>query len=109
MGLLGRLRRRSKSQSRAGNAISYQHHLRSEVHDNPVPSIPVVRRDVAKNLPPRVLARIFAFVCPHAADNSYASSEESMTEDGCMLCDMRDLAHCALVCKLWRLEAQALL
>ncbi|MCJ1333282.1 hypothetical protein MMC10_009976 [Thelotrema lepadinum] len=29
-----------------------------------------------------------------------------MTEEGCMLCDTRDLAHCSLVCKSWTLEAQ---
>ncbi|KAF4201958.1 hypothetical protein CNMCM8927_000872 [Aspergillus lentulus] len=32
-----------------------------------------------------------------------------MTEDGCMLCDMRDLAHCAVVCKRWYLAAQSIL
>lgn len=65
-------------------------------------------RDLTKRLPRPVLARIFAAVCPHAIDYSYDTSEESMT-DGCMLCDMRDLAHCAQVCKRWFLEARALL
>lgn len=32
-----------------------------------------------------------------------------MSTDGCMLCDMRDLAHCALVCKRWYTPAQSLL
>jgi hypothetical protein len=32
-----------------------------------------------------------------------------MTEDGCMLCDMRDLAHCAVVCKRWYLAARGVL
>jgi len=60
-------------------------------------------------VPPYVLRNIFAEVCPHALDNSYDSSEESMTEDGCMLCDMRDLAQCALVSKQWNGVAQKLL
>jgi hypothetical protein len=73
------------------------------------PSPPrVPGRDCTKRLPRTVLARIFAFVCPHTVDNTYDTSEES-TSDGCMLCDMRDLAHCALVCKRWFLDARALL
>jgi hypothetical protein len=58
-------------------------------------------RDYTKRLPPDVLTNIFAHVCPHALDDSLNSSEESMTEDGCMLCDMRDLAHCSLVSRRW--------
>lgn len=65
--------------------------------------------DPTRNLPETVLTRIFALVCPHAVDSSYEKSEESMTEDGCMLCDMRDLAHCALVCKRWNPVATELL
>ncbi|KAI9368108.1 hypothetical protein BJX61DRAFT_240848 [Aspergillus egyptiacus] len=105
MGLLSRLRQRSKSQSRAGNAISHSHLRMNES----VPPLPAYAVDLTKRLPPPVLARIFAFVCPHAVDSSYDSSEESMTEDGCMLCDMRDLAHCALVCKRWCPVARSLL
>ncbi|EAW14903.1 F-box domain protein [Aspergillus clavatus NRRL 1] len=111
MGFLDRLRRRSKSHSRVGNAASYEHlRIASDSH-NPIPPVPSRRRqqDFTRNLPRPVLARILASVCPHAADHSYATSEESMTEDGCMLCDMRDLAHCAMVCKQWYSEAQALL
>ncbi|KAA8642903.1 hypothetical protein EYZ11_011296 [Aspergillus tanneri] len=117
MGFFGRLRRRSKSLSRAGrkgksidaeNAVTFEHNRR---HNNPLPPLPVntTGADHTKKLPPLVLARILTQVCPHAADASYESSEESMTEDGCMLCDMRDLAHCALVCKRWFLEARTLL
>ncbi|PYI01136.1 hypothetical protein BO78DRAFT_464866 [Aspergillus sclerotiicarbonarius CBS 121057] len=101
MGLLSRLRRRSKSHSRAGNVATYEH-LCVDSHHSFGP-------DATKRLPRPVLARIFAYVCPHTVDNSYDTSEESMTEDGCMLCDMRDLAHCAVVCKRWYLEARALL
>lgn len=106
MGFLSRLRKRSKSHSRAGNAVSYEH-LRTDREI--VPPLPIMGTDYTKRLPRRVLIRIFSFVCPHTEDNSYDTSEESMTEDGCMLCDMRDLAHCALVCKRWSIDADALL
>ncbi|KAL2865069.1 F-box domain protein [Aspergillus lucknowensis] len=106
MGLLSRLRGRSKSQSRAGNDASYSH-LRMD--DAGVPPLPGYAIDLTKQLPRPVLARIFTFVCPHAVNNTYDTSEESMTEDGCMLCDMRDLAHCALVSRRWYPVAQPLL
>ncbi|OOG00131.1 hypothetical protein ASPCADRAFT_504025 [Aspergillus carbonarius ITEM 5010] len=101
MGLLSRLRRRSKSHSRAGNVATYEH-LCVDTHHS-------FGLDATKKLPRPLLARIFAYVCPHTVDSSYDTSEESMTEDGCMLCDMRDLAHCAAVCKRWYLEARSLL
>lgn len=68
-----------------------------------------VPRDPTQNVPPAILGRIFSYVCPHAADDSYEKSEESMTEDGCMLCDMRDLAGCALVNRKWYWAARGLL
>lgn len=61
------------------------------------------------SLPPHVLDKIFAFVCPHAVDESYQTCEESGSDDACMLCDLRDLAHCVAVCKKWRAEAVKLL
>jgi hypothetical protein len=62
----------------------------------------------AVHLPIDILQRILAFVCPHTQDESYVTSEDSMTDGGCMLCDMRDLAQCALVGRSWG-EAAALL
>ncbi|KAL4892089.1 hypothetical protein BDV59DRAFT_193956 [Aspergillus ambiguus] len=107
MRFLSRLRKRSKSRSRAGrNGSSFD--LRIDSHD-PLPPLPPSGPDCTKKLPPPVLRRIFAAVCPHAVDTSYDTSEESMTDDGCMLCDMRDLAHCALACKRWFPEARELL
>ncbi|PYH48509.1 F-box domain protein [Aspergillus saccharolyticus JOP 1030-1] len=105
MGLLSRLRRHSSKNHSAGNAATYDH-LRTEVDRYPRSGS---NQDLTKSLPRPVLNRIFAAVCPHTVDDSYETSEESMTEDGCMLCDMRDLAHCALVCQRWYLEARALL
>jgi hypothetical protein len=52
-------------------------------------------------LPPAILSRIFAFVCPHATDESYESCDLSYTEGSCMLCDLRDLAHCVQTCRAW--------
>ncbi|KAG2411573.1 hypothetical protein HFD88_009129 [Aspergillus terreus] len=106
MGFLSRLRKRSKSQSRAGRNPSWD--LRFESHD-PLPPLPPSGPDHTQKLPRPVLRRIFASVCPHTVDNSYDTSEESMTDDGCMLCDMRDLAHCALTCKRWFTDARELL
>ncbi|KAM7204192.1 hypothetical protein V8F33_001827 [Rhypophila sp. PSN 637] len=51
---------------------------------------------------PTILDRIFGFVCPHSRDESYETCEQSSIDDACMLCDLRDLAACVLVCKRWR-------
>ncbi|PWY86834.1 F-box domain protein [Aspergillus heteromorphus CBS 117.55] len=109
MGLLSRFRRRSKSQSLGhshggvGNVANTDDHLCIDADH------PFAAPDFSKKLSRPLLGRIFAFVCPHTVDYSYDASEQSMTEDGCMLCDMRDLAHCALVCKRWYFEARSLL
>jgi hypothetical protein len=59
------------------------------------------------HLPPKVLERIFAFVCPHALDESYETCEgsASSSDSVCMLCDLRDVAHCVQVCRAWRPSA----
>ncbi|KAL1963976.1 hypothetical protein VTN77DRAFT_7651 [Rasamsonia byssochlamydoides] len=96
-----------RSRSRSKSTDSRNHGSPGGPRSSPLSSPP--RFDYTKRLPREVLAKIFSHVCPHVLDDSYDSSEESMTEDGCMLCDMRDLAHCALVCKRWFLQAQPLL
>lgn len=68
------------------------------------PSAPV-SKELLKALPSGVLERIFAFVCPHARDETYESCEQSAVEDTCMLCDLRDLSHCAQTCRTWRRAA----
>ena len=76
----------------------------------PVPSTPArFGRDLTKRLPDKVLSRIFTLVCPHTQDLSYEPSEQSQIGDGCMLCDLRDLARCASVCRRWYGYAQKLL
>lgn len=65
--------------------------------------------DCTARLPAAVLANILTYVCPHAADRTYAPCESSQVGDGCMLCDLRELAHCAALCRRWRAVAESLL
>ncbi len=70
--------------------------------------VPVASRESAlilTNISPAILRRIFAFVCPHSQDETYDNCEDSAIGEACMLCDMRDLAHCAAVSRAWRIEA----
>ncbi|ROV92675.1 hypothetical protein VSDG_06539 [Cytospora chrysosperma] len=53
-------------------------------------------------LPPAVLERIFALICPHTQDSTYETQEQSSIDDACMLCDERDLAHCVQVNRQWK-------
>jgi hypothetical protein len=64
--------------------------------------------DCTARLDDKILRRIFEEVCPHSTDESFNSSEES-GNDGCMSCDMRDLAHCALTKRQWYGVAAGLL
>ncbi|KAF2743210.1 F-box domain-containing protein [Sporormia fimetaria CBS 119925] len=64
--------------------------------------------DRTAGLDDKILRRIFEYVCPHCADETLNSSEES-GGDGCMSCDMRDLAHCALTKRQWYSVAAGLL
>ncbi|KAK0123954.1 hypothetical protein ONS95_008942 [Cadophora gregata] len=71
----------------------------------PQNATPPVSRETLARLPVPILERIFAFVCPHAKDETYDSCEDSAAEDTCMLCDLRDLSHCAQVSRKWRAAA----
>ncbi|KAF2403036.1 hypothetical protein EJ06DRAFT_528005 [Trichodelitschia bisporula] len=66
-------------------------------------------RDFISRLPPAVLVNIFQFVCPHTVDRSYVVSEDAEIADGCMLCDLTDLANCCLVRRTWREVVQEVL
>ena len=78
----------------------------AEVYETHSPQGP----DWTKELPDNVLAKILIEVCPHAADNSLDSSEESRVDmKGCVLCDLKDLAQCALVSKQWNRVTETLL
>lgn len=64
--------------------------------------------DCTARLDDKILRRIFEYVCPHSTDEGFDSSEDS-GNDGCMTCDMRDLAHCALAKRQWYSVAAGLL
>ncbi|KAL8819176.1 MAG: hypothetical protein Q9223_002329 [Gallowayella weberi] len=66
-------------------------------------------RDSISRLPLKLLTKILSNICPHACDDNYLSLEESMHDGGCMLCDMRDLAHCALVSRRFLVTTQTVL
>jgi hypothetical protein len=65
--------------------------------------------DTSARLPPLLLQRIFIEVCPLTVDDTYDSSEESLVDYGCALCDVKNLAQCALVSRKWFTPAQSLL
>ncbi|KAI9880869.1 MAG: hypothetical protein M1830_010464 [Pleopsidium flavum] len=104
MKFLKHMRSKSRLKNNGVEAQIYNHH---------VPPAPATNRpsghDGSARLPAALLEKIFSYICPHTRDNTYNSSEESMMDDGCMLCEMRDLAQCALVCRQWAEVAQHLL
>ncbi|KAK4105036.1 hypothetical protein N658DRAFT_556776 [Parathielavia hyrcaniae] len=101
---------RSDSSWVFGSPPSGSHHPRSDSQSNHFQSRPTrASAAILAQLPEPVLGRIFAFVCPHSRDESYATCEQSSVEDACMLCDLRDLAHCVAVCRRWKTDAVKLL
>lgn len=66
-------------------------------------------RDLISRLPLKLLTAVLSDICPHALDDSLLSLEESMRDGGCMLCDMRDLAQCALVSRRFLVATQTIL
>lgn len=66
-------------------------------------------RDLTSKLPLKLLTQLLSKICPHALDDNYLSLEESMRDGGCMLCDMRDLAQCALVSRRFLVATQTIL
>ncbi|KAJ9664470.1 hypothetical protein H2201_005218 [Coniosporium apollinis] len=96
MGFLKHLRSKSRLKEKDKRAINGSP---AAQHSYPVPARP--RADFTKRLPDNVLRIIFGFVCPHSTDESYEPSERSMIGDGCMLCDLRDLANCTRVQRRW--------
>lgn len=104
MGLLKHFRSKSRlTNPGPGRPSSFEQHY-------PIISAPRIGQpDLTARLPEKVLARIFTFVCPHTRDTSFLPSEDSQIGDGCMLCDLRDLSRCSLVCRKWYSIAQGLL
>ncbi|KAK5692317.1 hypothetical protein LTR17_025395 [Elasticomyces elasticus] len=75
-----------------------------------IPSQPYRGPNQIARLPDPVLERLFQHLCPHTLDYTYVPSEQSqLNSDGCPLCDLRDLAHCASVCRRWYTISQGVL
>ncbi|KAK5111352.1 hypothetical protein LTR62_005192 [Meristemomyces frigidus] len=109
MGFLKHFRSRSHLKNNRDGPQEAEAQAQSHSHTHPYSSPPsrIPRgRDYTQRLPERVLDLIFAYTCPHSCDLSYDSSERSQIGDGCMLCDLRDLARCAQVCRKWYGRAQ---
>ena len=99
MGLLKHFRSRTKLTAEGNQNDPFNYPVQ--------PAIP--GRDYITVLPPKVLKIIFEFICPHTLEKSYEAGERADVGDGCMLCDLRDLAHCAAVSRSWYRPAQELL
>ena len=93
---------RSKSKLRDGSAPHLYDQSTYSPHSR-------TGRDTSTVLPLRLLTEVLTYVCPHARDDNYLSLEESMRDGGCMLCDMRDLAQCALVSRRFLVATQTIL
>lgn len=96
-------KRKTKPKSNVAQDYSHQgqSYQPSTVDYRTPPSVPV-SKELLNALPNAILERIFAFVCPHTQDDTYESCEQSAVEDSCMLCDLRDLSHCAQASRRWR-------
>ncbi|KAL8973036.1 MAG: hypothetical protein Q9183_000204 [Haloplaca sp. 2 TL-2023] len=84
---------------------------RSDGYRNPAAFSPRNKsgRDSTSRLPLKLLSNILSHICPHAGDDNFLPLEESMRDGGCMLCDMRDLAQCALVSRRFLVATQTIL
>ena len=103
MRFLGHLRSRSKLKSQGLDALG-----NNPIQRDRTASYQTIT-SVAAKLPVSVLKCIFAFVCPHTQDESYTCCEESMVDQDCFLCCLRDLSSSARVCRLWFNSAQNVL
>ncbi|SPQ21651.1 cdb6b678-2657-4042-8f7d-9551dec2c000 [Thermothielavioides terrestris] len=93
-----------------GSTPSGPYHRGTDAQSDLLPNRPTRASAAAlAQLPAAILQRIFTFVCPHSADESYTTCEQSSVDDCCALCDLRDLAHCVAVCRRWKAEAVKLL
>jgi len=103
MKLFEHIRSRSKAKS---NDDPHSHPLYCP---NSISSTTSAPPNPTARFPINLVEHILTFVCPHSQDGTYTPCEESMVDGGCMLCDLRDLAHCASVNRQWSQAAQTLL
>jgi hypothetical protein len=106
MGIFKSLRSKSKLESHDGFDF-YDEKLSIAVPTGPNHFARLQQRDPQAY--DTILNRIMEFVCPHVLDTTYCSLDEVDLGDTCMLCNMRDLAHCAQVCTSWSAPATKLL
>ncbi|KUJ17290.1 uncharacterized protein LY89DRAFT_584714 [Mollisia scopiformis] len=86
-----------------------QHYAANPSFPARTPPSATSQSQIVARLPDPILERIFTFVCPHSQDETYEDCEKSSIEDTCMLCDLRDLSHCAQASKRWRVLATKVL
>lgn len=101
-------RRKDKDKKKKNSGSSdYDYASYASHHERRVSYPPPTHRSAAllARLPPPILQRIFGFVCPNSCDNSYETCERSALDNGCMLCNVRDLSHCVAACREWRRSA----
>ena len=101
MKFLNHIRSRSRLKNEQPQANTYHYH-----DGGPQPYYRSRTPNPTANLPEEIFKEIFAAVCPHSQDETYLSSGDSMLDGGCMLCDLRDLSHCAMVNREWAGPAQ---
>jgi len=108
MKLLGHIRSKSrlKNEEPQAQAQAYYH---GHTDSQPAYRSRIANYNPTAQLPQKIFREIFTAVCPHSRDESYLSSEDSMLDGGCMLCDLRDLSHCAMVNRQWAGPALAML
>jgi hypothetical protein len=98
---MGFFKRFSRKKSKASNTTPFNDAYSATTYEYHGP-------DQTQRLPEKVLRLIFEELCPHSADETLDGSEDS-GNDGCMSCDMRDLAHVTLTRRAWYGVAAGLL
>lgn len=106
MRLLNHIRSRSRLKNGEPQAQAYDY---GHADSQPAYRSRIASHNPTAQLPRKIFEEIFAAVCPHSRDETYLSSEDSMLDGGCMLCDLRDLSHCAMVNRQWAGPALAML
>jgi len=106
MRFLNHIRSRSRLKNEVPQAQAYYH---GHTDLEPAYRSRIASYNPTARLPQKIFKEVFAAVCPHSRDESYLSSEDSMLDGECMLCDLRDLSHCAMVNRQWAGPALAML
>ena len=103
MKFLKRIRSKSRLKNNGEHQISQSIPDKSAAFDTNFPFNPT------DGFPQQLLEELLSYVCPHAQGGIFCVEEDSLVDRGCALCDMRDLARCAVVNRQWCGAAQDLL